>query len=180
MNYLLKLRKDNGLTQQDLAGYLGVSRGLISLVEKGLRELPKEAQKKLANIENVIALDDLGKQMEMESVTLDQEATRQLKDYHKMKAEDYLYKAEGLRLQLEALLKSRKKTGAKFKLVKGLKRNKPGAGKNKTDRTWTDYHEQQSSEKLSKYLSTIQMLTYDIEVLKGYAAVHENVLKKIF
>jgi transcriptional regulator with XRE-family HTH domain len=51
MNTIMALRKQYGLTQQQLADYLSVSKGLISLVEKGKRQFPLHTLVKLAQLQ---------------------------------------------------------------------------------------------------------------------------------
>jgi len=48
------LRQKLGYTQQQLANYLGVSRGMIFLVEKGKRSLSVSALLKLAALEKAL------------------------------------------------------------------------------------------------------------------------------
>lgn len=48
MNDLKKLREELGLSQEELANYLGVGRSLISLVEINQRELPAKASLRYA------------------------------------------------------------------------------------------------------------------------------------
>ena len=45
------IRQNMGFTQEELAIILGVSRGLISLYDKGLRSLPAKALEKLSRIQ---------------------------------------------------------------------------------------------------------------------------------
>ena len=178
MNSILRLRKKCGLSQQAVADYIGVSRSLVNLAEKGLRELPKAALIKLGELEKIAGAAEFDKQSATEH--LDKKLSKELKDYHKFKIEEYLYRAEGLKRQVVALSNSHKKTGAKLKLVNGLAKSNSKTGKNKAEHIWTKYHEQQSSGKLSKYNATMDMLIQDTEVLLGYAAVHEKMLKKFF
>jgi len=51
MNIIKNFREQLGLSQQDLATYLGISKSQISMVESGLRELPTAALVKLAFFE---------------------------------------------------------------------------------------------------------------------------------
>lgn len=51
MNTTIALRKQYGLTQQQLADYLSVSKALVSMVEKGKREFPLHTLAKLAQLQ---------------------------------------------------------------------------------------------------------------------------------
>lgn len=178
MNSILRLRKKSGLSQQAVADYIGVSRSLVNLAEKGLRELPQKARIKLEELEKIAGMVEFDKKSAIE--LLDAKATKELKDYHKFKIEEYLYRAEGLKRQVVALSQGHQRTSAKLKFVNGLAKSNAKTGKRRADHIWAEYHEQQSSEKLSKYNATMEMLIQDTEVLLGYAAVHEKILKKFF
>lgn len=51
MNTIMALRKQYGLTQQQLADYLSVSKALVSMVEKGKRQFPLYTAVKLAQLQ---------------------------------------------------------------------------------------------------------------------------------
>lgn len=178
MNYLVRLRKNSGLSQKDVADYIGVSRSLVNLAEKALRELPKEAKAKLADLEDLVNAPDFNKKPVKE--TFDDEGVQEFKTYHQLKMRDFLFKAEGLRRRLKVMVEAQQKAALKFKLVNGLSNSNTKNSKNKMHAIWTKNHELQSGSKLKKSIPAIRMLTYDIEVLMGYAAVHEKILKKIF
>ena len=59
MNIIKNFREQLGLSQQDLANYLSISKSQISMVESGLRELPTPALIKLAYFEQAsIAINE--------------------------------------------------------------------------------------------------------------------------
>lgn len=51
---LLELRKSSGLTQQELADRLGISRSAIGNYEKGIREPDLETLEKIADFFNLV------------------------------------------------------------------------------------------------------------------------------
>lgn len=72
---LIRLRKSRGLTQEDLAKIIGVSRGAIANYEKGIREPSFEMLEKLADYFNV----------SMSELLDDDQASRLLKYYNDLK-----------------------------------------------------------------------------------------------
>lgn len=49
---LVQLRKDHGMTQQDVATALGISRSFYGLIEQGLRNPPLPLARKIADLFN--------------------------------------------------------------------------------------------------------------------------------
>lgn len=56
---LRRFRKENGISQQELANYLGIGQGYVSQMERGDRPTPSYVEEKLlANPEWIVAMDD--------------------------------------------------------------------------------------------------------------------------
>lgn len=72
---LIRLRKSRGLTQEDLAKIIGVSRGAIANYEKGIREPSFEMLEKIADCFNV----------SMSELLNDDQASRLLLYYEKLR-----------------------------------------------------------------------------------------------
>lgn len=177
MKSITELRKKTGMSQQDLADYLGISRSLVAMVERGERDLPKEAFHKLQEMNKFIGSIESGKPST--SPNFYNEATKELKKYQQQKIEEYLYKAEGLRRRLATMLDVYKQADTKLNLVQKLTKNHTRERKEKSREKWTEFHEWKSNEKISKSVSAIRMLSCELEAMEGYAAVHEKILKKI-
>ncbi len=177
MRSLLEIRKKTGLSQQQLADYLGISRSLVAMAEKSLRDLPKTALSKLTAMENVISTAEKNKKAIPE--TADEKITKKIKSFHQIKMEDHLFRAKMLQRRLAAMLKSNEQADVKLKLIDGLSKKTAQTQKNKFDDHWLEYHDQKGRKKIFKNFHVIQMLTLDIEVQLGYAAVHEKILNKI-
>jgi transcriptional regulator with XRE-family HTH domain len=79
------VRHDLGFTQEELAILLGVSRGLISLYDKGLRSLPAKALEKLSLIQ--LLLNEVEKQKTEPCRKL-----LALQQKHRKRAQDMLHK----------------------------------------------------------------------------------------
>lgn len=146
------------------------------MAEQGLRDLPKAAALKLAEIEKVIAGTETKKKST--PANTDDKVFKKIKDHHKQKREDYLFKAKMLQRRLAIMQGSHDQSDAKMKLINGLsKKNQPG--KNKFEDHWLEYHDQKSRKKILKAVPRLQMLTLEIEVLLGYAAVHEKIFNNL-
>jgi transcriptional regulator with XRE-family HTH domain len=95
-------RRKLGLTQEEMAGYLGVSRSLVMMYENGRRYLPVPAMQKLAEIAAFISKPATRKKLPPTHVKTQQAKARQLLQ---KQAKELAYKQQLLQRKLEAAQK---------------------------------------------------------------------------
>jgi transcriptional regulator with XRE-family HTH domain len=173
----LEIRKKTGLSQQGLAEYLDVSRSLISMAERNLRDLPTTALLKLAEMEKVLAATDINsKAIHVEE---EHKALEKLKDHHEKKVKDHLFKAELLQHRLEKMVIFRQQQETKLKLTADLAKKSLDKNKDRFEEHWLEYHNRKSSKKILQNVPALQMIMIEIERQLGYAAVHKKILSKL-
>ena len=177
MKILLEIRKRTGLSQYDIAGLIGVSRSLISMAEKGLRDLPKDAFEKLMALDRV----NSGAETDKRSILpeTDDKLLKKLRAHHEKKLGFYLHRATGLQRRLALSLSSYQQFDSKLKTIYGLTEADGKSSKKTAKNGWVEYHEFMSKKGITQKLMSMQKLGIDLEIQQGYAAVHERALLKL-
>lgn len=148
------LRKLYGLTQQQLADYLGISRAHLSMHEQNRRLLPPDAGLKLSQI----ALHHHKNPIHMEQwLYAEADNTMALQYIKAVKKAIWLKKNE--LLKAEKLLQTTKK---KFEqgahLAHYFKHNPPNSDMEKGDRLWHELHSMRGHQHLRKFALPAQLL----------------------
>jgi transcriptional regulator with XRE-family HTH domain len=179
MNSLKEIREKTGWSQYRLAEYLGVSRSLVNLAEKGLRTLPTETLIKVSVIALQLYENEKLNEKGPANKAHDEEAAKELKilaAHHKKKMEDLQYKISVLQVQLGEISNLNRQASSRLTLIETLKKGK-AKFQNKTIRddkwlAWQDLDTQSYIQK--KGMAKQLRLENEITVLSGYAAVHET------
>ncbi len=122
MSTIKEIRKVTGLSQYQIASWLGVSRSLVQLVEKGERSLPKNASDKLYAM-NMFTEQVKGSTPEDQEIPLNKSTREKIALQHKRKMERYLHKATGLQIQLKKIKATRPQAFSRLALIQELRNN---------------------------------------------------------
>ena len=154
MNIIKNFREQLGLSQQDLATYLCISKSQISMVESGLRELPTPALVKLAFFEqaSLIPNDSLNKENNIHLVKHVELCTKKM-------------------MLLEKKLTSMKANFSKgvklLQAVSKIKETLPSSKESKQDKQWLSAQEKVANKVIhDNSLASQKLLTVQIKALQ--------------
>lgn len=180
---ITEIRKKTGISQYQLALYLGVSRSLINLVERGDRDLHGLASEKLTFL--YIQLLETEKQQKESKNNSDPSPSPAWMDeqviFHKNKIRDYTLKI----LQLEKRIKKTNvqfvKNETKLNLLSNAESMKGKLSrKNSADDLWfTFLTAKANQQKKLSGMDTTQSLEMEKKMFEGYKEVHVKLLKDI-
>jgi predicted transcriptional regulator len=170
------------LSQTDIANYLCVSLSLVAMWEKNKRSLPKEAHKKIAALE--IALEkNKGNQKISGSVRQLQkkfdEHNNKVAKKMQIKTSTHRPKANMLERRLDETIK---KQQDQISWLNFLDQKLATSAENKTtkaDRDWFVIQQLEVSKRLEKTNKEITKLSYDIDLLRAVADVHERHVQRL-
>ncbi len=142
MRSVKKMRETFGLSQEQMAIYLNISRGFLSMVEAGKRTLPTTALAKLAELQKSLQSNLVYGQKAMQ-----QQATKDLTEL-KTYAKQCIIKLYQLQQELD-LLKEQHGQCLKVWLALGhLKQGAAATDSNDRDRLWLDILEAETLKKM--------------------------------
>jgi len=174
MSILKEIRELTGLSQKQLAEWLGVSKSLVQFAENGQRNLPKEASAKL--IAMTLPLQDLKDAAKANRSTAAVAFTNpaKLALHHKRKMTFHRRSAHALQQQLDKLTLRHPKLRARLALFDAMKKVDTASYKaTDRDNTWLELMEWFSQDRIPATGPEEQELLRDkIEVHLAYAEVH--------
>lgn len=158
-NNITSIRKRLGLSQQHLADYLNLDRSVLSLIEKGTRQMPSEMLSKLLELENTINGTNKRKQTQpvfsnelqgsigVKEVKLRKRFTKQ--------ADDCLYRVVLLNIKLDVMLEQYSQT---INLLSGFDYVSKNLNKNDTrQKLWLQLQRDNAEKKLLRCDVTEQL-----------------------
>lgn len=175
-------REQISITQQHLAEYLGISRSLLSLYEKGLRNLPASADIKLSKLQ----LSYLQLQQAKTKTKADSLYPYLQKDHDKTKKEIKnhaaicSYKKQLAERQLNSMGKEYEKAIALLGLLDVVSSTTPKNKKSGIDHLWIEVQKNEALKKLVRHGSAAQAkLEAKIQTLNAEAAIYDKVHKRM-
>ena len=175
---IAEIRKLTGLSHQKLGDWLGVSRSMVEAAEKYRRSLTGKASHKLVMLAlTVQQLKDAQEAMPAAPATCSH--PEKFADLHKKKMDDHLYLAEGLRLQLEPMLKRHRQLLNSLVLLNAMKEiNGELYRSTATDKKIAGHILDEQEEALPKMVENIELLQDKLELHLAYAEVHKKCFDK--
>lgn len=165
MNDIKLTRESLGFSQEHLANYLGIERGLLSMVEIGKRELPTDALLKLNMLELAIPQNGLAARMPLISAELEKQQNL-LQDFLQQEQQLLLQKANDLQKQLTIVTTNYEKALRLLQAVRSLQQALPKIAKNERDLLWYALTEAMLLEKINANDLVVQKkLEWEIESL---------------
>ena len=180
---IAEIRKLTGLSHQKLGDWLGVSRSMVEAAEKYRRILVGEAGNKLAmlafTVQQLIDAQPFGYAGEEPAGPATCSHPDKFAQLHKKKMDYHLYLAEGLRRQLEPMLKRHRQLVNSLVLLNAMKEingelYRSTAADKKIAGHILDEHE----EALPKMVENIELLQDKLELHLAYAEVHKKCFDK--
>lgn len=166
MNDIKKIRKGLGFSQQHFADYLGIDRGLLSMVEIGKRELPTAALIKLNMLELNRPKNNLPQTVPLVAPELEQQ-NNQLQTFLQQEQQWFLQKALHLQKQLKTIETKYNTAVQLLQTVRTLQQQLPNTPKNKLDLLWYALTEAMLIEKINANDLVVQKkLQWEIESLQ--------------
>ena len=182
-------REKLSITQQYFAEYLGISRPLLSLYEKGLRNLPSAAALKLAKLELTYYQSQQAKTKKTIAplhpyLQKHSDKTKKAMEYH---AETCNYKKQLAQRQLDSMIKEYAKATELLVLLDRLSnavgRRPDGGGKNKEtsiDHLWIEVQKNEALKKMIRHGDASQAkLQAKIQSLEAEAGIYERLQSKM-
>ena len=182
-------REKISITQQYLAEYLGISQTLLSLYEKGLRNLPPAAALKLAKLE--LSYYQLQQAKTKKTITplhphlqKHSDKTKKAMEYH---AETCNYKKQLAQRQLDTMTKEYAKATELMVLLDRLSnavgQRPTGGGKNKEtsiDHLWIEVQKNEALKKMIRHGDASRAkLQAKIQSLEAEAGIYERLYSKM-
>ena len=164
-----------GLSQARMAAWLGVSKSLVQLAEKGERSLPTAATVKLSAMLLVMEqVKKAGKEKKRDEIAFTNPAKLAL--LHKKKEKFHQQSALALQVKLQKLKALRPKLEARLALIDVLKNLEVKWYKaTARDNKWIEHAEWNSKERLpATGLEQQELLQDKIEVHMAYAELHKK------
>ena len=143
MTSIKKQRLSLGVTQQELADYLDISRSHLAMAEGGHRELPLTAQAKLSALRRNMTGDA--------SVFINAEMQRQNEKARNMLhalAQDYNRRSAAILYKLEKIRSRHRQYLKVLQSVSGVLTELPPGRENKKDRLWLELLQTQARHKM--------------------------------
>ncbi|MFN8248819.1 MAG: helix-turn-helix transcriptional regulator [Ferruginibacter sp.] len=176
MLIIKEIRVKTGISQYKLAEWLGISRSLVKLAEKGERSLPHNALMKLMAMQQGLG------QVKADNTVEDNQSkyAKELASHHKRKMEIHQYKATGAKLKLKKLEKLQASTQTRYALTDILsKADSKGFSKTAYDQKWIEFTKWFAAGKISKdQLLKLAMLKDKMDTELAYAEVHRKLYEK--
>ncbi len=152
MRSMKRLRETLGLSQEQLAIYLGVTRSLLSMAEMGKRSLPVKAFVKLSELEK-----SLRSNVQYKAASLQQHATADAAVV-RSHAKKCMARAAGIKLQLTALEKNYQQCLTALLATGHLMSLLPEGEAGKKDRLWLELLELQTLKKMKDCGNAAQVI----------------------
>lgn len=170
MNDIKKLRGGLGLSQEQLAIYLNIERGLLSMAEIGKRELPTDALLKLNTLQQNIPKSILPKTTHLVATEITQQKSN-LQTFVQQLQQLFLQKALHLQKQLTAIENKYTTSVLLLQAIRKLQQQLPDTAKNKKDILWYAATEAMLVERINANSLIVQKkLQLQIESLQWQAA----------
>jgi transcriptional regulator with XRE-family HTH domain len=152
MRSLKQLREALDLSQEHMAIYIGVTRSLLAMAEKGTRSLPVKAYLRMAQLEK-----SLRSNVQYKAASLQQHATADaaLVRNHAKKC---IEKAAVIKLQLAALEKDYQQCLTALLATGYLMNQLPEGEAGKKDRLWLELLELQTLKKMKDCGNAVQVI----------------------
>ncbi len=180
---ITEIRDKTGLSQSQLALYLGVSRGMVNLVERGERELSGEAANKLSFLYlQLIQNEQKANKVNTKEKPLPSEKWKsQQTTFHNNRILEYEYKAAVLKRKISKMFNDFSKTNIRLNLLNNAGDNaRKQIKKNNTDGLWFDTLHSLATSELDKIsVDTQHGLEIEMNLMLGYADVHRSIIKKL-
>jgi transcriptional regulator with XRE-family HTH domain len=156
---LLRLRRHFGLSQDDLAQLLGLTRGMVSMAETGRRALPSEAWLLLTPL-----LEALEETTPFVAKPLTMEELRPVQ----RRQQECAFQATALRRTLDRLQQQAVQTARRARAVPALRAAAPG---NERVRLWSDWQQAATQQQQAQATPAAQaLLVGRIAALQAEAA----------
>ncbi len=169
-------RKNLDLSQQELAAYLGVSRSVISMYERGERELPTAALIKLAELEMALGKLTRSKKALPRTAVPDRASCRKLLQTH---LADCDWKLQGLQRQLKVLEASHQQLHSRAQVLQVMQACS-GPGCNKREATWLELQCHVNEHELSCLQpGQVYMLQHKVSMLQLEIAATEKAMGRL-
>lgn len=181
---IAEIRKLTGLSHQQLASWLGVSRTMVQFAENYERSLTGEASHKLTLLalpleEVKAAAQSFGYAQEESAAPLPCSNPAAFAGIHKKKMNDHLYLAEGLRLKLGPLLKRHRQLVNSLALLDAMQQlNGQLYRSTAADKKIAGEFRQENEKALNKLVEKIELLQVKLETHLAYAALHSKLYEK--
>lgn len=182
MSAIKEIRELTGLSQYKLAEWLGVSRSMVYLVEKGKRFLPSEASVKLSAM--LLLLQSLKKGQDENNLPgHPKHLIPSLAEEHQKMIQFHEEQVASLRKQAKKLETIKSKASSKISLLKNLQEEDlPFFQKSEADKKWLETMEWFGRNRLTVLSATSEAaLAEKIETHLGYLRIHRerlDVLKR--
>ena len=174
-------REKIAVSQQYMAQYLGISRPLLSLYEKGLRSLPTEALLKLSALELAFHQLQQVKNKKPAPVHPNQQKhadkTKKMMEQHSATCR---YKQKLAQRELDKMVKEHTKLNGLLALLDKLTTAGSKTKTRKFDQLWIEMRKNEAHEKMLLFGNASQAkLQAKIETLDAEAAIYERYHKKL-
>ena len=180
MNSLKRLRLQTGFSQYEMAGCFGISRSMINMIERDVREFAGDAGKKHTNILLYLeqAISPVQKEHEWDNTDLEKFG-EQAKIYQK-KLEGHEYNIASMKIQLRKMKAMHELLLSKLNFIAGIENVVyPLYEKSSADDKWIDFHRSSTERKISRYDFVQQQILEDkIDIELTLADIHKKKSEK--
>lgn len=174
MTDLKKIREMAGMSQNDIACWLSISRSMVCMIENGERKLPTAAIFKLSAMMQKLKQDS---QVHQHAPGVSYHEPLSLADKHRQKMEKHLALAKSLETKLEKLHKTAPLVNKRELLVNVIKsREVPGHTFTRKEELFMEMQEARigSVKSVASLAKEQDMLQDKIDTHKAYASLHQE------
>ena len=184
LNGMALVRKKLGLTQQQFADHLEISRSMVLHVERGIRSFSVPVLIKIANLEIKLAGDGTSQEVELPAQPVEQKS---IANYHQssnsMLARELKCKIESRKLsnKLKTMMAAYEQTSKWLRTIEKILnelKEEGSAGRQTRDAWWYKQQEMALKKLTSTGLPAQALLRNKIALLDAEAEINKNIQKQ--